>query len=803
MTKQKSTKKTLLTSVLSLVLCMAMLVGTTFAWFTDNVTSKNNIIKSGNLDVEMYYQNDTVKEWTKVTSETNIFKNDTLWEPGHTEVVKLKVVNEGTLALKYQLGINVESETGSVNKDGEPFKLSDYIYFGLADGEQNYTRETAIEAVEKDAVAIASGITRGNALAVKGTGTSEECITMVVYMPETVGNEANYGKGQATPTINLGLNLFATQNTVEADSFGTDYDKDTAVFTVAEANAMLADNKDVALVNCNEPNGVLYVPENYEGTLVLHNVTIASVQQTASVSTLALTETNTVETKANKIVILGNVVVKATEEGMSAITGTALDISGNGTLTAVGKGKAAFGIGGMDTEKISVKGITIAYVEGGCAYGVGSDTKYYKDAPEGGAAIGSGHDGAVITLNGVTVNKAIGGSKAAGIGARYHVGVTVNIKNSTIAYVEGGVSAAGIGGSRVSGDATESGNIINISGSTITAKGGVYGAGIGSGYDTHCLSKQPMCEINIDASTINATGGQYAAGVGTGYHNAALKGEIANSTVKATSGDKYYKDTYTSAMDIGFGVVDPAREGAQTDSYIEYNGSKLTMNDAFNAVSKATDLDMALSNGEDVVLGTDLTFSSQDTTANSGYGATGVSVKGGTFDGNGKTLTVTNANGTWDSAVHTTGGTIKNLTVSGAMRGIFMGSATKDLYIDNVVFDDVVYTFNSDGGSKEYGVYISNSTLNGWTSWSNVHKEIEFTNCKFGEGCGYAFMNAYQSVTFKDCDFAEGFEVNPANTSTYLTFENCTYNGVLITKDNVADVLYAASDAYLCIVNND
>ena len=225
--------------------------------------------------------------------------------------------------------------------------------------------------------------------------------------------------------------------------------------------------------------------------------------------------------------------------------------------------------------------------------------------------------------------------------------------------------------------------------------------------------------------------------------------------------------------------------------------------DAFNAVSKATDLDMALSNGEDVVLGTDLTFSSQDTTANSGYGATGVSVKGGTFDGNGKTLTVTNANGTWDSAVHTTGGTIKNLTVSGAMRGIFMGSATKDLYIDNVVFDDVVYTFNSDGGSKEYGVYISNSTLNGWTSWSNVHKEIEFTNCKFGEGCGYAFMNAYQSVTFKDCDFAEGFEVNPANTSTYLTFENCTYNGVLITKDNVADVLYAASDAYLCIVNND
>ena len=581
MTKQKSTKKTLLTSVLSLVLCMAMLVGTTFAWFTDNVTSKNNIIKSGNLDVELYYKNDTVTDWTKVTSETNIFKTNTLWEPGHTEVVKLKVVNEGTLALKYQLGINVDSETGSVNKTGEPFKLSDHIKFGVVGGEQTYTRETAIDAVETNAVTIATGLTEGNKLAVKGSGTSEECMTMVVYMPETVGNEANYGKDQAIPTINLGLNLFATQDTVEKDSFDELYDKDTAVFTVAEANAMLAENKDVTLVNCNESNGVLYVPENYAGTLILHNVTIASVQQAASVSTLALTENETVETKATKIVILGKVVVKATEEGMSAITGTALDISGKGTLTAVGKGKAAFGIGGMTTKTINVEGITIAYVEGGCAYGVGADTKYYKDAPEGGAAIGSGYDGAVITLDGVTVNKAIGGSKAAGIGARYHVGVKVNIIDSTIAYVEGGVSAAAIGGSRVSEGATESGTTINISDSTITAKGGAYGAGIGSGYDTHCQAKQPMCTINIDGSTVNATGGKYAAGIGTGYHNAALTGEIKNSTVNAVSGEKVYKTEYTSAMDIGFGVTDPKREGVQADSYIEYNGNKLTMNDAF------------------------------------------------------------------------------------------------------------------------------------------------------------------------------------------------------------------------------
>lgn len=782
MTKQKTTKKTLLTSILSLVLCMAMLVGTTFAWFTDNVTSANNIIRSGNLDIVLEYWDG--KDWRDVDGSADILSGD-LWEPGYTDVAYLRLKNNGSLALKYSLGVNIVSEKEGVNKDGATFKLSDYIYFDVIDGQQSEfeSREEAMKYAT-ETMKISAGYTKAASLE---AGTDYEYLAMVVYMPTTVGNEANHD-GVNVPEIDLGINVFATQNTVEEDSFDKYYDKDTAVFTVAEANAMLAENKDVTLVNCNEPNGVLYVPENYAGTLTLYNVTIASVQQAASTSTLALTEDTTVETTATKIVILGNVVVKATEDGMSAITGTALDISGkdNSTLTAVGNGKAAFGIGGMTTKTINVKDIIIDYVEGGYAYGVGTDTKYYKDAPEGGAAIGSGYNGAEITLNGVTINKAIGGSKAAGIGARYWTGVTVNIIDSTIAYVEGGVSAAAIGGSRVSNGAAESGTTINISGSTITAKGGAYGAGIGSGYDTYCQSKQPMCEINIDGSTINATGGKYAAGIGTGYHNAALTGEIKESTVHATSGEKVYKTTYTSAMDIGFGVTDPEREGVQTDSHIVYNGEKLTMSDAFKGATDATTLNDALSSGEDVVLGTDLSFSAKDTTANSGYGATGVSVAGGTFDGNGKTLTVNNASGTWDSAIHTTGGTIKNVTVAGAWRGIFMGSANADVYIDNVSFD-TVYTFNSDGGSKDYGVYISNSTMNGWTSYSNVHKEVVFDNCEFTEGNGYAFLRAYNNTEFKNCHFDADakFEVQIIEGAVAI-FENCYYGDTLITAENIA-----------------
>ena len=109
MKKTRSTKQALIMSALSLLLCMSMLIGTTFAWFTDSVESLNNKIVAGNLDVELYWSTDA-SDWKKVDDTTNVF-TDELWEPGHTEVVYLKVVNEGTLALKYQLGINVASET--------------------------------------------------------------------------------------------------------------------------------------------------------------------------------------------------------------------------------------------------------------------------------------------------------------------------------------------------------------------------------------------------------------------------------------------------------------------------------------------------------------------------------------------------------------------------------------------------------------------------------------------------------------------------------------------------------------------
>ena len=226
---------------------------------------------------------------------------------------------------------------------------------------------------------------------------------------------------------------------------------------------------------------------------------------------------------------------------------------------------------------------------------------------------------------------------------------------------------------------------------------------------------------------------------------------------------------------------------AQTSAYgyeVKVLGAEADGSDAVSVtqVKNATDLDTAVANGGDAFLTDDLTFSANNTTANSGYGATGVSVNGGVLDGNGKTLTVNDAWNTWDCAVNVKGGTIKNLTINSAMRGIFMGSATDDVYIDNVVIDGTVYTFNSDGGSKNYGVYISNSTLNGWTSHSDVHKEVVYTNCNFGEGSGYAYCRPYGPTTFKNCAFEAGFAVEAIGE---VTFENCTIGGEPLTAENL------------------
>lgn len=229
MTKSKSTKRALWFSALALLLCISLLVGTTFAWFTDSVSSMNNVIKSGELVVTMEYSKDG-ENWVEITEDTSIFNEDTFWEPGSTEVVALRIKNEGTLGFKYALSTNINLEEEGTNVYGENFKLSEHLSVYACEPQSMDVIKSILtnrdNAVGDSGVMVESGfnldLVSGKDLAVD----QEHVVCVAITMPKEAGNVVNYKTGTTAPTVSFGVNLYATQTTLESDDFGADYDKD-------------------------------------------------------------------------------------------------------------------------------------------------------------------------------------------------------------------------------------------------------------------------------------------------------------------------------------------------------------------------------------------------------------------------------------------------------------------------------------------------------------------------------------------------------------------------------------------------
>lgn len=233
MAQSKNTKRALLASILSVVLCCAMLIGSTFAWFTDSVETGKNTITAGNLDVDLQYAEvaegtdlTTLGDdaWTSVQGKEDLFSED-LWEPGHVEVVYLRIQNLGTLALDYNLRVYAFEETLGTNKDGESFKLSDYLKFAVVqDVAAAYADRAAAVAAAGAGIAL-GGNSQPSGEALPAGEDGVRYLALVVWMPSTVGNEANYLTGTTPPSVELGVRLEATQAMSESDSFGPDYDE--------------------------------------------------------------------------------------------------------------------------------------------------------------------------------------------------------------------------------------------------------------------------------------------------------------------------------------------------------------------------------------------------------------------------------------------------------------------------------------------------------------------------------------------------------------------------------------------------
>ncbi|MBR3964543.1 MAG: SipW-dependent-type signal peptide-containing protein [Clostridia bacterium] len=295
MTNRKTTKRALLASVMAIIICFSMLLGTTYAWFTDTVVASKNRIVSGNLDIELDYavydENGELGEWIPVNEDTNLFNEDALYEPGYTEVVAFRVRNVGTLALKYKLGINILSEKAGINVFGSEFMLSDYLFTGLVSEGAATTRDEYIPFATTKLNEATNDMTVDNPNFGINTlvpndgadaGEDEEIFEIVVHMPTWVDNTANFLTNEDDtfanqPEIEFGLTLVATQWTYEEDDFDDQYDAD-AEFPVVSNTAEIVEavkggattvliNNDIELPEQLEVNGTLTIIGDGESTI--------------------------------------------------------------------------------------------------------------------------------------------------------------------------------------------------------------------------------------------------------------------------------------------------------------------------------------------------------------------------------------------------------------------------------------------------------------------------------------------------------------------------------------------------------
>ena len=286
----KTTKKALLSSVLCIVLCLSMLVGTTFAWFTDSVTTGANKIQSGILKIDLQHVTENGSVSLKEHPDHEVISSDILWEPGYTALATLRIVNKGNLALKYILSLNVEAD--AVNK-----KLAEvidvYTLVGqMGEGRPDLTDTktwnkvgSLYELITKTGGA-ANGILLPKGATPKAGKEDVEIVeaietTFVLHMREDAGNEYQ--------NLNLGavyMNLFATQYTYEEDSFDDQYDADQYdhyVMTFEDLKAAYAAGGSILVLNDIEWKHMLTVEADKEIYLDLNgNKMTASDEMAAS-----------------------------------------------------------------------------------------------------------------------------------------------------------------------------------------------------------------------------------------------------------------------------------------------------------------------------------------------------------------------------------------------------------------------------------------------------------------------------------------------------------------------------------------
>lgn len=320
MTSSKNTKRALLASVLSIALCCAMLIGSTFAWFTDSVTNTGNRIQAGNLEIDLLMDKQDGNGYVSIAGgEGDIFKeaqiaqnsNKTLWEPGKTQIVYLGVQNKGSLALKYNILLDV-TDNGLVGA----------LEYAVLDGAQarDLAGVTDWEALKAMGGAQTGDIAAGRTTAapngcldeiVNGTQDETDYFALAVHMKEDAGNEYQ-GKD-----ITIDVTVVATQATAEEDGFGDNqYDKDAAYADVSVSTAedfeAALDDPEVTYITVAEDLTFDWGNASYDNSnaLKMRNKVISGVTGDEVITFAGYGSANPI-----KDVTLNNITVKDITEG--------------------------------------------------------------------------------------------------------------------------------------------------------------------------------------------------------------------------------------------------------------------------------------------------------------------------------------------------------------------------------------------------------------------------------------------------------------------------------------------------------
>ncbi len=331
MTQSKNTKRALLASVLSLILCISMLIGNTLAWFTDTATTGVKTIVSGKLDVELYYSSN-MTDWQDAenTADDAIFGANDLWEPGFTKVVYFKVKNAGNLALKYSIGTYLIENIIGKTANGDDIDLTKFIKFAIVPTDTVLDGRDAVRS-EADDCHIFGAFSEELQL----LPGAEATFAFVAYMPEDVGEEAIYEADNA-PIIKFGIVVVAAQDSVEYDSFGNQYDADARYPMTVNINStttlevhQYVSGKDLVLVYTKDENvsfkyadsvmydlSTKYTKDGYSKTYALVVDTI---------------ESGTIYNYKGKITSVNGTVAADSIYNAPAV---ACDVNGDGKLTA-------------------------------------------------------------------------------------------------------------------------------------------------------------------------------------------------------------------------------------------------------------------------------------------------------------------------------------------------------------------------------------------------------------------------------------------------------------------------------------